>query len=90
MTCSSTAMPLEPCRSKNADCGFTTGATAANASTAVIANFSSPNALSVSPQASSSDGCGSIPTQSRPRACIASVSLDPNVIVAIPSHTASR
>ena len=78
-------MPREPCRSKNADCGLITAATPANASTAVIENFSRPNTLSVSPQSSSSPGCGSMPTQSRPRPATASLSLLPKVIGRFPS-----
>ena len=46
----------------------------ATASTVVIANFSSPLTESVSPQSSSSAGCGSMPTQKRSRSSMALVS----------------
>ena len=78
MTCSSTAIPREPNRSKNADCGFTAATRGASASTAVRANFSSPLTESVRPQASSRPACGSMPAHSGPRPSIASRSRAPN------------
>ena len=56
MTRSSTAMPREPNRSKNADCGLTAATWGASASAAPSANFSSPLTESVRPQASSRRG----------------------------------
>ncbi len=64
-------MPREPNRSKNADCGLTAATWGASTSVAESANFSSPLTESVSPHASSSAACGSMPAHSGPRPSIA-------------------
>ena len=74
---SSTAMPRDPYASKNADCGLITAAVSANASTQMSAKRARPSTSSVRPHASSSAGCGSMPTHSEPRSSSAASSRVP-------------
>src|SRR6266511_4264898 len=74
---SSTAMPAEPNRSKNADCGLKIATESASASTTPIVNDSSPAGSSDRPQVDSRWACGSMPTHSGPRSSIAARSRAP-------------
>src|SRR5690606_37416520 len=76
--CSSTATPREPNRSKKADCGLSTPTRSASASTVMRAKRSRPRGSSSRPQALSSSGWGSMPTQSGPRVSMAWRSRVPN------------
>ncbi len=68
---SSTAMPRDPKRSKNALCGFRTATRSASASTTVRLNRSRPATSSFRPQSVSREACGSMPTHSGPRSSMA-------------------
>ena len=70
-TRSRTAMPREPWRSKNADCGLTTATCGPTPRRRCRAKRSRPATSSVRPQASSSAACGSMPAQSGPRSSMA-------------------
>ena len=74
-TRSSTAMPREPKASKKADCGLNTAITPPSSSTIPRAQASSPFTSVGNPQAASTDGIGSMPTQRFPRCLTVSESL---------------
>src|SRR5690606_36510620 len=77
LTRSSSAPPLEPKRSKNADCGLTKPTRSAQASTIVSANRSAPARSSSRPQCRSTAPCGSTPTHNGTRALNARWTLAP-------------